>query len=584
MSFGPFDVDSMKKILVFKEDLDEKQTGKGGTTATSDICIPKPMEDRQNPDPNNPFQTLFYNGTADLNYQDRKDFDASDPLNRRVIQTLGAGESVDTLPQNMTLCSDTFYSSDQQGCCLKDTDPAVNPSPNDKCPDGKDTNLNYEVIDENGNSKLYNVCHRDNLTEFYEKEPGLIKFLMYALFALIILVIIALVGCSYEFWLHYGASIDCLYYQSKCNNRGERGDKATLIELIFPNRLTYYPYQPCLPCSKYPGAKTRKDDLVGGGDVGNGKQNKIVSTFAVHYINNSKCISLDDEYKKCTRPFPYNIADYAENSKSEYLKALLKTICFFFIIPLLILRKTFAFILTGISKFFQKRLKNYNMARSGAFLLFSGLLSPFLRLAGINIGPINIFANPLSFLGIILTISSFLSLIGYVMTWVLVLFPRKIIGLLSDPSKSIDELINYFPKIDEKNNILHYYSLFTWKMWYSAIGKPPTEMIWNIIKNIFLVIPFFILVVLCISISFMAYSFCGLYFAITTVIQIFYYPLSNKLEFYDLIKSHGRLLTVIFCILVFVAGSQALKEETRGMMGFVLACIILFSLFKAFKN
>ena len=60
MSFGPFDVDSMKKILVFKEDLDEKQTGKGGTTATSDICIPKPMEDRQNPDPNNPFQTLFY--------------------------------------------------------------------------------------------------------------------------------------------------------------------------------------------------------------------------------------------------------------------------------------------------------------------------------------------------------------------------------------------------------------------------------------------------------------------------------------------------------------------------------------------
>ena len=53
MTFGPFDVDSMKKILVFKEDLDEKQTGMGGTTANSNICIPKPMEDRENPDPNN---------------------------------------------------------------------------------------------------------------------------------------------------------------------------------------------------------------------------------------------------------------------------------------------------------------------------------------------------------------------------------------------------------------------------------------------------------------------------------------------------------------------------------------------------
>ena len=153
MSLGPFDVDSMKKILVFKEDLDKKLTGKGGSTETNNICIPKPMKDRENPDPNNTFQTLFYNGTAALNYQDRKDFDASDPLNRRVIQTLGAGVSVDTLPQNMTLCSEAFYTGSNQGCCLKDTDPAVNASPNDKCPDGKDTNLNYEVIDENGTSK-----------------------------------------------------------------------------------------------------------------------------------------------------------------------------------------------------------------------------------------------------------------------------------------------------------------------------------------------------------------------------------------------------------------------------------------------
>jgi hypothetical protein len=51
MSFGPFDVDSMKKILVFKEDLDKKE--KGGSTEKSDICIPKPMKDRKNPDPEN---------------------------------------------------------------------------------------------------------------------------------------------------------------------------------------------------------------------------------------------------------------------------------------------------------------------------------------------------------------------------------------------------------------------------------------------------------------------------------------------------------------------------------------------------
>lgn len=593
MPFGPFDIDSMKKTLIFKDDL-VKETGFGVTAGgikNKDMCIPKPHSMTPEKSQASTEQNDFYKD---------KNLDDSSPLNPFIHQPGGifanSDPTKDTVdesgnPKGMALCGPGFSDSDAySGCCLVNKDPDVNASPSNMCPDNKDTNLDYKLTYKDSSNieitKVYDICHKSDLTPFYrKKEPGVIKFLMYACFALIILLVIAVVGCSYEFWLHYGCSIDCLYYQSKCNNRGKRGDKATLLEFIFPDKLTYYPYQPCLPCDKYPGTKTKKDDLVGGGDPGNGKENKIVSTFAVHYLNNIKCISIDDEYKKCKRPFPYNIADYAEYSNSQYLKTILKAICFFFIIPLLFLRKCFSFILSGVSSFFQKHLKKNNIARSFAFLLFSGLLAPALKLANIDLGgPINTFANPFSFFSVILSISTFLSFFGYLITWVFVLRPKMLLGLLSDPSKSIQELVNYFPKKDDNEDILSYYSLFSTKLFYPIFGKDPKTLIFNLLKNILLILPFIFLVVLCFSISLFMYTFSGIYFAFTSFFQLFYYPLSNKLEFFDLIKSHGTLLTVVFCILVFVAGSQSLKQETRGMMGFVLALIIFFALFKSFKH
>ena len=74
------------------------------------------------------------------------------------------------------------------------------------------------------------------------------------------------------------------------------------------------------------------------------------------------------------------------------------------------------------------------------------------------------------------------------------------------------------------------------------------------------------------------------YFMISTIIKLFYYPLTNSIEFYDIMKSHSNTLTLIFCILVFVAASQSLHVKTRGFMGAALAIIFAIKIYSSFKD
>ena len=98
--------------------------------------------------------------------------------------------------------------SDTSGCCI-----SLITAEDPDCMVGYDTGIDFSNADAS-----YNICNKFDISEFKETPDGLVKFAMYICISLVIMLIITFVGCSYEFWLEYGTNINCLYYQSKCDN------------------------------------------------------------------------------------------------------------------------------------------------------------------------------------------------------------------------------------------------------------------------------------------------------------------------------------------------------------------------------
>lgn len=497
--------------------------------------------------------------------------------------------------------------SDTSGCCI-----SLITAEDPDCMVGYDTGIDFSNADAS-----YNICNKFDISEFKETPDGLVKFAMYICISLVIMLIITFVGCSYEFWLEYGTNINCLYYQSKCDNRTNNIDgKVSMIEFLFPNALNFFPYQPCLPCDKFPkGENPSKNYGQSGGKAdGNGNQNEFISNFTVNYINNKKCITIDNEGEGCERPFPYSIPDYVRDSPSNYLKTVFKAIGFFYAIPILILRKAFNFVFSGISTKYQKYISNTVIPKALIFLLLSGLLAPTLGMLGIQIPAITIFANPMTFFGMLVMMSEIIGFFGFILTWIFALQPRMLISLLS--SKSVQDALRgkkrehqtnklkanifyntiskFFPNesltFDKSDKyIIDYYSLFTWKHWY--LLKPYMDKNeWGkftmaLLCNIFILPLFYLILLVTVLISSLTmFTISATLFAITTFFKLFFYPIANSLEFYNIVKSHSTVLTIFFCILVFVSATTSLASETRNIMAFVLAMIILGKLIQSTKK
>ena len=79
--------------------------------------------------------------------------------------------------------------------------------------------------------------------------------------------------------------------------------------------------------------------------------------------------------------------------------------------------------------------------------------------------------------------------------------------------------------------------------------------------------------------------FACIYMNLSLLFNIFYIPLSNQIEFFDILKEHGNLLTILFCI--GIVGSSVVAEfepATIGVMSGILAIIILIKTVKGFKK
>ena len=505
--------------------------------------------------------------------------------------------SFDSIPN----CDNAISDRDFSGCCSKLHTIPDGVQHDDDCPSG-----HYTFLDVSYNGNYYNICNASPQTEsllknLANRKPGLVKFILYSLIAIMILLVITIVGCSYQFWFNYGSSIDCLYFQSRCDNRGEKGDKATLNEIAFPDSLLYFPYQPCLPCSRYPTTKTNKSEsnIYGGTfKVGNQKKEEFVGRYKEYYIEDKKCITLDDEeIENCVRPFPYNLPDIANNIGSPYIKLLLKMIAFSFIIPLLLFRRIFAFIFSKLSLSYQKNIKPNKYANTFTFLVLSGLIGPILALTGSTDLGLHFF-SPYTFISLIFIFCGLINPIILIISIIFVLLPSKLIRILAKKTDKMqtddDTFYKYFPH-GNKENTIKYYQLFSSDLFYpiQAViidkyekyhGKKIRTIAMNILCN--LILFFLFLITLSIGLTFAGIS-CGLayiYFLISTIIKLFYYPLTNSIEFYDIMKSHSNTLTLIFCVLVFVAASQSLHVKTRGFMGAALAVIFAIKIYYSFKD
>jgi hypothetical protein len=68
------------------------------------------------------------------------------------------------------------------------------------------------------------------------------------------------------------------------------------------------------------------------------------------------------------------------------------------------------------------------------------------------------------------------------------------------------------------------------------------------------------------------------YLNLYVLIGFFYVPFKNYTSLLKIIKSHGNILTLLFCIVVIINSVKYLRDESAGVVGALLALIILYKI------
>ena len=440
------------------------------------------------------------------------------------------------------------------GCCVVDTS-------NDSCDSviGNKTNFNtdgkfYDMGIDLTNSRGGNqrsICHSAPIRK---RTLVISDFITIILASAVILIITAVIGGCYEFMLKYGECKDCIYYKSTCANR----KKLSVIEYMFPSVVCNYPYQECNKSTNTSTGGTTS--LTGGGRERSG----FVSTYAEYTANGTKCITLHEVEEQKTKPFPYNLIDYANtNMKSELMRIPLRAFALFFLYTALFSRMILANVLKKCSIKYQQVVKHNPVLSNIMFLFLTGILFNIIAnytgikaLHGAN-------GYILYFLIMLLTITYSLTCAGTMML------------LWWYPSLVFEK---YYIQCNIPRN---YYKLVNIrKMFFSLTDKK--RALWKriifVAVDILLTIPIFIVLMFSLCIGLFSSTLAFIYMILTLLINLFYIPLSNTVEFLDIIKSHGNLLTILFCVTVLMASINKMNAVTTGILGGLMAFIILYKL------
>jgi hypothetical protein len=130
-----------------------------------------------------------------------------------------------------------------------------------------------------------------------------------------------------------------------------------------------------------------------------------------------------------------------------------------------------------------------------------------------------------------------------------------------------------------------YYKLMDYKkMFYSAYQYKEKRLLYRVIGHLFLdillIFPIMIMIAFSLGIGLMSATVAFLYITVSLLFNMFFIPLYNTVEFLDIIKSHGNLLTILFCVTILVASISKLNNVTTGILGALLALLILYKTLK----
>jgi hypothetical protein len=470
-------------------------------------------------------------------------------------------------------CSDTFFVStntDQgKGCCkMTSPDQTCKGLTNDDY-----HNMGLKILNPENNN-LNEICFSN---PFLKKLPKIDNFVELVTVSVLTFISSMFIGVCLEFWLRYGESKHCIYYQSKCKNIGDPKDNGivSLVDYFFPDNIEYYPYQACnkpISSMKHGGLKVKNNvgKMKGGGD--------IISKFR---DQGAKCVTIDDNKKETTtKPFPYNIAEFAHNNiDNDLLKMPFKSFSFFFLFTILGIRYVFNNMFKKLSLFYQKNVKDNAILSNIIFLLITGIIFPifsfYFKMPDLKYGATYIL---IILFGILSVVFSFSFLASYVIIFL----------ELSEKSSMIKKHLS-----DYDND---YYNIFYFNSWLAEFIENPrlkdessgSKFLMFLKALIFDLIGFIFLIVISVFslffISVVAAVIVIIYMNMSLLFNIFYIPLSNFPEMLEIIKSHGSLLTVLFCFSIILASKSTLNDTTTAIMSGILGIIVIYKLITNIKK
>lgn len=471
-----------------------------------------------------------------------------------------------TIPA-LPLCSQIQFTADLNespyGCCRVDIS-------NETCDeyftgdikpeDAKFYDMGIDITDSSGLNP-HSVCHSAPIRK---RNLVISDIIVIIIVSAIIVIITAVIGACYEFLFKYGECKDCIYYKSKCANV----KKLSIIEYMFPVNICSYPYQECTKNPRTQAGGENDSSIIKDGI----SKYTSVSKYAEYTASGTKCITIHDEVILTSKPFPYNLIDYSnDNIKSEFFRMPYKAFALFFLYTVLLSRILISRLLKRLSIRYQEIIKNSDVLSNIMFLFFTGVL--FNIIAKYTNIPELHGAN-----GYILYVLVFILAIAFAISctatmFFLVWFPPTMFN-------------RYYAQCGIPPV---YYKLINYKkIFFSAYEYKTAKPLWKKIIYIFvdilmILIPIPIMFMFSVGVGLFSSTLAFMYMLITLLINMFYIPLSNTVEFLDIIKSHGNLLTILFCVTVIMASLKKLNNTTTGILGGLLGLIILYTLIKNLK-
>lgn len=415
------------------------------------------------------------------------------------------------------------------GCCVVEssTDTCDTYIPDSPDVTGEDYDIGIQFLGAN-NQNPRKICHSAPIRKRVIKMQD---FLVIILISAVIILLTAIFGSCYEYWLKYGAGLYASDGSKVMLHKCQGREKISPIDHAFPAIINDYPYKKCQGVElEFPYS-------------------------SISYFN------ITDEE---TDHFGYKCA--------KILGLPMKAFCLNFLYTLLFSRKFLNYILTTLSRSYTNITSSF--LKNIIFLFLTGIaFSVIAKYTGIQQ-----FNSGTTFVLYILAMVIVFAMMfaTFVTHFILYWFPEYYNKYEKTESPDKPILTKDFALY---NNVLYYTTREKLEKGAGFFKKIQNINIMNIIKNVCLVLIAIIPFLICLITGYLGSMIGTLYMIFSLVYNIFAVPLSNIEAFLTIIKDHGELLTILFCISVLLSSLDSLDSTTSGIIGGLVGLIILYKIY-----